>query len=51
MADRLATHESRCVISIAFTEEQCAGCWEWNETAVDASVDMRQSYVGVRDFR
>jgi hypothetical protein len=24
---------------------QCAGCGEWNETVVDASVGMRQSYV------
>ena len=24
---------------------QCAGCGEWNETGVDASVGTRQSYV------
>jgi hypothetical protein len=24
---------------------QCAGCGEWNETAVDSSAGMRQSYV------
>ena len=24
---------------------QCAGCGEWKETVVDASVGMRQSYV------
>jgi hypothetical protein len=24
---------------------QCAGCGEWNETVVDASMGMRQSYV------
>ena len=24
---------------------QCAGCGEWNERVVDASVGMRQSYV------
>ena len=24
---------------------QCAGCGEWNETVVDASVGMRQSYM------
>ena len=24
---------------------QCAGCGEWNETLVDDSVGMRQSYV------
>ena len=24
---------------------QCAGCGEWNETAVDSSAGMRQQYV------
>ena len=24
---------------------QCAGCGEWNETAVDSSAGRRQSYV------
>jgi hypothetical protein len=24
---------------------QCAGCGEWNETQVDSSAGMRQSYV------
>ena len=24
---------------------QCAGCGEWNETTVDSSAGMRQSYV------
>jgi hypothetical protein len=24
---------------------QCAGCGEWNETAVDASAGSRQTYV------
>ena len=24
---------------------QCAGCGEWNETTVDVSAGMRQSYV------
>jgi len=24
---------------------QCAGCGEWNETLVDVSAGMRQSYV------
>ncbi|MGA2697614.1 MAG: CPXCG motif-containing cysteine-rich protein [Terriglobales bacterium] len=24
---------------------QCAGCGEWNETAVDESAGQRQSYV------
>ena len=24
---------------------QCAGCGEWNETSVDSSVGMKQSYV------
>jgi hypothetical protein len=24
---------------------QCAGCGEWNETAIDSSAGRRQSYV------
>jgi cysteine-rich CPXCG protein len=24
---------------------QCAGCGEWNETSVDSSAGMRQTYV------
>jgi hypothetical protein len=42
MASRFFRYDGSKNMTAGF---QCAGCGEWNETTVDSSAGMRQSYI------